>query len=100
MPKRVESTSQPVLRRWILFQSCTTTIPATVIDTSTASGAATSSGMQKASSGTATRASPKPNVDRISVATNTTSKTSPVVTSIVISQQEGFFLDRIQSVGH
>lgn len=30
----------------------------------------------------------------------TISKTSTVVTSIVISEQEGFFLDRIQSVGH
>jgi hypothetical protein len=62
-------------------------MPAIVIDTSTASGAATFSGMQKARSGTATRASPKPKADRISVAINTTNKTPRVVTSIVISEK-------------
>jgi hypothetical protein len=55
-----ESFSSLARRRW----------PAMVIDTSTTSGAATLSGMKKASSGTATSASPKPNADRISVAIN------------------------------
>jgi hypothetical protein len=67
------------------FQSCTTTMVAMVIDTSTTSGAATPSGIQKASSGTATRPSPKPNADRISVAINTMTKTYRVLTSIVLS---------------
>jgi hypothetical protein len=56
-----------------------------VIDTSTASGAATLNGMMKASSGTATRASPKPNAERISVAIKTMNKTSRVVMSIAYS---------------
>ncbi len=61
-------------------------MPATVIDTRTASGAATPNGMLKASSGTATSASPNPNADRMSVATNTMIKTCNVVASIVISR--------------
>jgi hypothetical protein len=41
-----------------------------VIETRTASGAATSSGITDARRGTAIRASPKPNAERITVATN------------------------------
>jgi hypothetical protein len=56
-----------------------------VIDTSTANGVATSSGMKKASSGTATSASPKPNAERISVAANRMIRTSSVVDPIAVS---------------
>jgi hypothetical protein len=49
-------------------QSCATTMAAMVMETSTASGAATRTGMQNASKGTAIRASPKPNAERMSVA--------------------------------
>jgi hypothetical protein len=41
--------------------------------------------MQRARRGTAISASPKPNADRISVATKTTAKTRRVTMSIVIS---------------
>src|ERR1700710_1125855 len=44
-------------------------IPATVMEARTATGAATSTGMMRASRGTATRASPNPNADRKNVAT-------------------------------
>jgi hypothetical protein len=44
--------------------------------------------MQNASSGTATRASPKPNADRISVAMNMIDKTRRVVVLIAISGGE------------
>src|SRR6185437_3040711 len=81
MPSKVESTSHAALRKWISRQSCATTTPAMVIDTSTARGAATSSGMKSASNGTATNASPNPNADRIKVAANTTNRTCRVVTS-------------------
>jgi hypothetical protein len=60
-----------------------------VIDTSTASGAAWFSGMQKARSGTATRASPKPNAERISVAINRMDKTKIVMISIAVSEESG-----------
>jgi hypothetical protein len=58
---------------------------AIVIDTSTASGAATLSGRQNASKGTATNASPKPNAERINAAINRMSRTCKVVASIAIS---------------
>ena len=74
MPKSVAPTSHPVLRRWILRQSCATTTAAIVIETSTASGAATFSGIKSASSGTANSASPNPNADRMNVARKTTSQ--------------------------
>ena len=50
-------------------------MPAMVMDTSTASGAATGSGSQNASKGTAINASPKPKADRITVAIKITHKT-------------------------
>jgi hypothetical protein len=53
--------------------------PATVTETRTASGAATSTGMMRASRGTATRASPNPNADRITVAKAITASTGSVV---------------------
>src|SRR5487761_1348399 len=55
-------------------QSCATTTKAMVIETSTAKGAATVRGMRSASNGTANRASPNPNVDRITVARNKTTR--------------------------
>lgn len=58
---------------------------ATVMETSTARGAATFSGMQKASRGTASSASPKPKAERMSVAMKMTDTTWSVVTSIGIS---------------
>ena len=81
MPNRVERTSHPALRTWTFRQSWATTIPATVIETRMASGTATSTGMSRASSGTATRASPNPNADRISVARKTTASTGRVAGS-------------------
>ena len=51
-------------------------MPATVIEISVASGTASSTGMSRASSGTAIKASPKPNADRITVATKTIARTS------------------------
>src|ERR1041385_2797267 len=45
---------------------------ATVIETRTATGAATSTGIRRASSGTATNASPKPKAERMRVARNRT----------------------------
>lgn len=83
MPKSVARTSHPALRKCIFFQSCATIIPAIVIDTSTASGAATFSGIKSASNGTATSASPNPNADRIKVAMKTTARTCKVVTSTI-----------------
>src|SRR5580658_438855 len=59
-----------------------TIIPAIVIDSNTASGAVTLRGSNKASNGTAKSASPNPNADRISVATNTTKTTYAVVAFI------------------
>jgi hypothetical protein len=59
---------------------------ATVIDRSTPSGAATLTGMQKASSGTAINASPKPKAERIRVATNTIIRTFNVRASIAASR--------------
>jgi hypothetical protein len=46
-----------------------------VIESRTAKGTATSTGMSRASSGTATRASPKPKAERINVATKITANT-------------------------
>ena len=68
---------------------------ATVMDTSTASGEAWFSGMQKVSRGTATRASPKPNADRINVAINRMDKTRTVVRSIAISGESGIQRDSL-----
>src|SRR6185312_7690431 len=84
MPRNVGASSHPVLRRWIFRQSWVTTTRATVMDSRTASGAATLIGMPNASSGTAMSASPKPNVERISVATNTTSRTYKVIGAIIL----------------
>jgi hypothetical protein len=52
-----------------------------VMESSTTTGAAISMGIIRASSGTAIRPSPKPKVERISVAKNTTSRTCRVVVS-------------------
>ena len=45
MPNIVETTSRPALPRWTSRQSRKRTSPATVTETRTASGAATSTGM-------------------------------------------------------
>ena len=47
IPNKVESTSQPALRTWTLRQSWITTTTATVMDTSTANGAATWTGIMQ-----------------------------------------------------
>ncbi|WP_242451943.1 hypothetical protein [Rhodanobacter sp. T12-5] len=52
---------------------------ATVTEISTATGAATSTGMIKASNGTAISASPNPNAERTNVARNSTASTPAVV---------------------
>ena len=83
MPNSVEKTSQPVLSRWIFFQSCRTTMAAMVIEISTLSGAATLTGRKMARSGTAMRASPKPKVDRIRVARKMMRRTRMVARSMV-----------------
>ena len=85
VPTRVESTSRHALPTCTCRQSCATTTPATVIETSTASGTATSTGIINASKGTATRASPNPNVERIKVARKITAGTAIVVSTISIS---------------
>jgi len=79
IPKIVDNTSHPALRQWMWRQSCATTTAAIVMDTSTAKGAATCIGMKKASRGTAISASPNPNAERITVATNTIRRTSRMV---------------------
>jgi hypothetical protein len=83
IPNSVEKMSRPVLRRWIFFQSCRTTMAAMVIEISTLSGAATLRGRKKARSGTAMRASPKPKVDRIRVARKMMRRTRMVARSMV-----------------
>ncbi len=75
IPNNVATTSHPALRTWMFRQSCAMITAATVMETSTASGAATLMGSRMASSGTATSASPNPNAERISVAAKITSKT-------------------------
>lgn len=55
-----------------------------VTETSTATGAATSTGITSASRGTAMRASPKPKVERISVAKNKTQMTWRAIQSITV----------------
>src|SRR5262245_49291723 len=55
------------------------TTRATVMETRTASGAATSTGMSRASRGTAMSASPNPKAERISVATKITASTQQSV---------------------
>src|SRR5579875_2170407 len=59
-------------------QSCTTTMAAMVMDSKTARGAAVCSGIRSASRGTATRASPNPKAERITVAMKMTSSTATV----------------------
>jgi len=62
---------------------------ATVIDMRTASGAATSSGIERASKGTAINPSPKPKAERMRVAMKTTIRTCRVVASIAVSRRYG-----------
>ncbi len=76
-----EPAASQYCRTWIFRQSCTTTTAAMTIDRSTATGAAISIGILSASNGTAISASPKPNVDRIRVAKNTTRSTCRVEVS-------------------
>lgn len=85
IPAKLASTSHAVLRRWICFQSCATTTAAIVMESNTASGAATFSGMHNASRGTANIASPNPKVERMSVAAPTTSRTYRTMMSMMIS---------------
>src|SRR5262249_23982208 len=59
-------------------------MPATVIESSVASGTATSTGTSRASSGTAIRASPNPKAERTRVATKTTTTTGRIVHSAAI----------------
>ncbi len=87
IPNSVEKTSQPVESRWIFFQSCRTTTAAMVMEMRTVSGAATFTGMKKARSGTAMRASPKPNVDRIRVARKMMARTRMEVRWMRISRE-------------
>ena len=82
MPKSVENTNQPALPKWTCRQSCATTTAATVMEMSTATGAATSTGRTSASSGTAIRASPNPNAERITVARKNTAGTCAVAQAI------------------
>ena len=56
-------------------------MPATVIDTRTATGAATFTGITSESNGTAISASPNPKAERITVATKSTASTSTSVES-------------------
>jgi hypothetical protein len=56
-----------------------------VMDPNTANGAATFSRIQKAISGTATNASPKPSAERINAAMNNMNRTSRVVAWIAFS---------------
>lgn len=58
---------------------------AMVMERRTVNGAATFSGMQKASRGTATKASPKPNAERISVARKRIKTTSKAMTLMAYS---------------
>src|SRR6185437_2346902 len=96
MPNSVDATSQPALRACTLCQSCTTTTAAMVMESNTASGAAILSGMQSASKGTATSASPNPKAERNNVARKTITSTATVVASIQ-GQRTGIskFLNRV-----
>src|SRR6185436_12367106 len=78
MPSSVKNTSQAALRRCTCRQSCATTTAATVIETSIATGATTSTGSTNARSGTAMSASPNPSADRTSVAQKSTAATRKV----------------------
>ena len=65
MPKRVDSKSQPALRPRTSDQSWISAMTATVIEMSAARGAAARTGIRNARSGTATRPSPNPKVERM-----------------------------------
>src|SRR3954468_16868239 len=78
MPIMLESTSHTVIGTCTSLQSCATMMAATVIETSTATGAAVSTGRARARSGTAIKASPKPSAERTNDAQNRTAATCNV----------------------
>ncbi len=79
MPKTAKIINHLALVKCICFLSCTTTTAAIKIDNRTERGTAISTGIKSMSNGTATRDSPKPKVERTTVAMKMTIKIYSVI---------------------